>query len=242
LYGLDMMIPGIRDRLILARRSLRGFNRLVPSFPRPPLSWNATVSIAIWLTVHHKWVIAIGVLLSFDCYLRVGELLALEYEDFAVGTDPRLGQSDSSMVHLHLRRTKTGPNKGVSMVNNQVKVLVLLLLQRIKPHHRVFAYSDSTYRRWLHKACNALQLSNEYTPHSLRHGAATHDFMNKMSIADILVRGRWAATKSAQHYIQAGRQLMMLQHVPQWVDQCGRLASSHLVDSIAYALTQSTKQ
>jgi integrase len=239
LYGLDMMIPGIRTSLVLSRRSLRGFNRLVPSFARPPISWHISIAIALWLTFRGKYDIAIGMLLSFDCYLRINELLSLVVDDFAVGNDARLGLTDVSSICLHLRHTKTGPNKGVMMVNPHVKALVLFIIARKPPHHRVFTFSASTYRRWLHRACFSLQLPS-YTPHSFRHGAATHDFMHGMAMADILVRGRWVATKSASHYIQSGRQLMMLQHIPQWINDIGHLASSHLVMSMDYALSQYT--
>ena len=75
----------------------------------------------------------------------------------------------------------------------------------------------------------------------LRHGGATRDYHNGMQLADIMLRGRWQATKSATHYIQQGRQLMMMRYVPSWVDQSGRLPGRYLVVSILLALSQNTK-
>jgi hypothetical protein len=61
-----------------------------------------------------------------------------------------------------------------------------------------------------------------------------------MRIEDVMVRGRWAANKSAVHYIQQGRQLMMLRAVPSFVDWIGRETSSQLVWALD-ALSQITK-
>jgi hypothetical protein len=43
--GLDMLVPGIRGHLPLSRRSLRGYNRLVPSISRPPMPWPLAVAM-----------------------------------------------------------------------------------------------------------------------------------------------------------------------------------------------------
>lgn len=50
--------------------------------------------------------------------------------------------------------------------------------------------------------------------HSLRHGGATHDFIRGMTIEWIMFRGRWASSKSARHYIQSGRAVMLSTAVP----------------------------
>lgn len=242
LYGLDMLVPGIKEYLIRSRRSIRGYNRLQPSSPHPPMPWTVCVSLAIWMSMNGKFAMAVGVLLSFDCYLRVGELLRLVREDFAAGSDARLGMNDDDYrICLNLRRTKTGEYKGVDIKDDQVRALVCLLLKYIKRGQRVFPFHESTYRRWFNRGIAALGVSADYVPHSLRHGGATRDYHNGMHLADVMLRGRWQATKSAIHYIQQGRQLMMLRHVPSWVDQSGRLASRYLITSILLALSQNTK-
>lgn len=245
LYGLDMFMPGTRSKLPMSHRSLRGFNRLQPSTPYPPMPWTAACAIAVWLAANNKkqgLAMAIGIILSFDCYLRTGELLNLVSDDIAYN-DPRLGMPDDGRVHIHLRTTKTGAHKGVEVHDHDVKILLLLLLahHQHKSGVRLFAWHRSTHLRWFHQACAALQLSSDYVHHSLRHGGATRDYLNGMRIEDVMVRGRWAASKSAVHYIQQGRQLMMLQSMPPLVDQLGRIASRALTCSILTALSQHTK-
>ncbi len=61
--------------------------------------------------------------------------------------------------------------------------------------------------------------NNNYTPHSLRHGSATHDFCNGIEIETILIRGRWVSAKSARTYIQSGRSLAIQTNLPQSLPQ-----------------------
>lgn len=242
LYGLDMLVPGVRTRLILSRRSLRGFNRLAPSVPRPPMPWPVAVAIAMWLAQHGRVQFAVGVLLSFDCYLRIGELMGLIREDIAFGCDPRLGVDHDNRVHIHLRVTKTGANKGVEVANGDIKVLLAKLIESIPHGGRIITSHESTFRRWFDRAVVSLGLSCDYTPHCLRHGGATFDKLNGMNINDIMHRGRWAHHKSAVHYIQQGAQLMMMQSVPLIVDYIGRTAAKSLAVSIILAtLTQNSR-
>lgn len=242
-YGLDMFLPGIRRKLDRSRRSLRGLSRLAPSVPRPPLPWTIAIAIAVWLAQHNKPQMSIAIVLSFDCYLRSGELINLKREDIADGLDSRLGLRDANRMHLHLRQTKTDKNQGVEVKDRQVMNLVRTLIFSTPVNEKLFPFSKSTYRRWFHRACDALRLSPDYVPHSLRHGGATRDYLNGTPINDVMVRGRWAVTKSATHYIQQGRQLMMLQQVPPEVDFLGRIASADLEFFLlsSYSLSQSIK-
>lgn len=244
LYGLDMLMPGMRSKLPLSLRSLNGFGRLRPSISHPPMPWPVCAAVSLWLAVNnpnHGLSMAIGVILSFDCYLRTGELLGLQYDDIAFGRDARLGIDDDGRVHIHLRTTKTGSHKGVEVRDEQVKQLLMIHKKRHKPGDRLFPWSRSTHLKWFHKACDAFQLSTDYVHHSLRHGGATRDYLAGMPIGDVMVRGRWAASKSATHYIQQGRQLMMLHHVPPLVDKIGRyVASGTNLVTLLLALSQYT--
>jgi integrase len=245
LYGLDMLLPGLRYQLVWSLRSIRGYGRLRPSSPWAPLPYPVTVAMAAWLAVNHQrwgYAMAVGILLSFDCYLRSSELLGIRYEDVAYGRDVRLGldAKHNDRVHIHLRHTKTGNNKGVEVRDIQVKILLVHLVRRHRHGDELFPWSRDTHLRWFHKACSGLSLTQHYVHHSLRHGGATRDYLNGMPIADVMVRGRWAAHKSAVHYIQSGRQLMMLQSIPLWVDDIGRYVVKDSLSSLILALCSNT--
>ena len=238
-YGLEMLIPGIKQHLPRAKRSLRGYERLAPSKQRPPMPLPVAAALAVWLAGSGKFSMCLAILLSFECYLRSGEMLRLIRKDFALGTDSRLGFTGgtaASRLFVNIQRAKTGKFQGVEVRDPQVKAITLAYLERLQPEAKVFPFSKSTYYRWFHHGCSALSLSSEYVPHSLRHGAATRDYSdNNVPIADVMVRGRWAATKSALHYIQQGRQLMMAHQVPPHIDALGRLFLGDLRGFIALA-------
>ena len=59
--------------------------------------------------------------------------------------------------------------------------------------------------------------------HSLRHGGATSLQVRGMSIADIILRGRWVSTKSATLYVQSGRALLLSVSVPKVVSDLAEL-------------------
>jgi integrase len=192
LYGLDMLLPGLRYELVWSLRSIKGFTRLKPSQPWAPLPYTITTVIASWLAVTHpKWgfAMATGILLSFDCYLRSSELLNIRYEDVAFGRDARLGLDDDQRVHIHLQHTKTGNNKGVEVRCRHVKILLHHLKRCNKHGDYLFHWSRDTHLRWFHKACSVLSLPTHYVHHSLRHGGATRDYLNGIPIADVMVRG-----------------------------------------------------
>ena len=50
--------------------------------------------------------------------------------------------------------------------------------------------------------------------HSFRHGGASRAFLAGREMSEIIVRGRWAAESSARHYVQAGRQMLLVLALP----------------------------
>ena len=171
----------------------------------PPLTWELAVAIAFqWARWGNRYRRAVGVLVSFDCLLRVGELVGLYREDVADAGDLRVGVEHKGMV-LRLRKTKTGRNKEVRVLEPIVLELLRGLVRTTGPRQLLFPFSTATFRRDFHAVCDSLSLSPLFVPHSLRHGGATryrHVFHWPME--DIKDRGRWASVQSAQRYIQSG--------------------------------------
>ena len=107
---------------------------------------------------------------------------------------------------------------------------------------RLFLFPDSSLRRWLKEAAAVLGLPPTVALHSLRHGGATHAHLAGRPLEEILQRGRWASMRSARHYIQMGKALLVAASVPQWalevaaalavdVDRVFALAQLHGVGS-----------
>ena len=194
-FGLIMHIPALRTRLPTARLALRGWEKLRPSESYPPLTWELTVVIAVQMLRAGRRPEAVATVLAFDCYLRISEMVALRVGDVVDSGDHRLGAVYRG-VACRLRYTKTGPNQWVEVEDAAVQTL-LLGLKRGSRRDKIFGFTAGSYRSLFKRVCAGLGLSSGYVPHSLRHGGATRDFLSGRPLEDILVRGRWASTKSA---------------------------------------------
>lgn len=223
LYGLIFRCPRLKLELGESRLRLRGWKRLVTQRSHPPITWELTVLFA---TVMAKWgrhAEAMGTLLSFDCYLRVGELTRLLYSDVVMPNDPRTGSAHRSMA-LRLAVTKTGPNQWVSLGNADVAAALHCYL-RVFPFlagDRIFPFSPSSFRHLLRQVADSLGLGHiPYVPHSFRHGGATCDFLRGATIEQIMFRGRWVSMESARRYIQTSRALLIMLQIPAGLNDAG---------------------
>lgn len=232
-FGLIMHIPALRTRLPTARLALRGWEKLRPSESYPPLTWELTVVIAIQMLRAGRRPEAVATVLAFDCYLRISEMVGLLVGDVVDTGDHRLGAVYRG-VACRLRHTKTGPNQWVEVEDAAVRTL-LLSLKRGSRRDKIFGFTAGSYRRLFKRVCAGLGLSSGYVPHSLRHGGATRDFLSGRPLEDILVRGRWASTKSARRYIQGGRSMLLATEVPPAIAEVGCVLASDLLASFSLA-------
>ena len=241
LYGLCLLFPKLYDRRMLADSKLRlkGWRRLKPSTSYPPLTYEVVCAISIHMIFKGHVDEGIATLLSFDCYLRISEFVNLKVSDIVIpGIDCRSSRTLRHKVVLCLEQTKTGRNQSVIIRRSEIASLVSTFIQHKKTLHskrsniqplKLFSFTAASYRRIFKSTCYQLHLSHiGYTPHSLRHGGATFDFQNSISISDIKTRGRWRDTKSAERYIQTGVALLRLYHVPPSVFEIGCLVIDNL--------------
>ena len=172
----------------------------------------------------------VAALLSFDCYLRIGELTRLQHCDVVMPNDPRVGAAHTSMA-LRLADTKTGLNQWVSIQHSAVTSVFLHYLhsRAFAPADRVFAFTPARFRGHIRRVCVALGLGSiPYVPHSFRHGGATCDYLRGVTVEQIMFRGRWRSMESARRYIQTGRALLTTLDVAQHHNDAGATLASHL--------------
>jgi integrase len=237
-YGVIKFLPRSKFELLTAQACLAGWLKKFPSIPYPPLTWPLSVAISVQLLRMYEPRAAIGVLLAFDCFLRCGELVNLHAKDVADAGDHRLGTEYSGMA-LRLRKTKTGSNQWVEVDDPAVKLLVRVLLQSC-PSKRslLFPFTSSHFRSLFKQAVQSLGLQHNYIPHSLRHGGATRWHLLGRSMEDIMVRGRWASSKSARRYVQSGRALLLSLHIPEAVAVAAQVFADNLLSTFSFALSQ----
>lgn len=228
-----------RGELDYAHAAISGWAKLHPSLAHPPLSWELTVAIAMRLVECGHWRDAIGTMLAFDCLLRVGELVGLHREDVAfAGDDPRVGGALSETL-LRLRSTKTGPDKSVTVQHPALVSLLRVLVDLTPPTTRLLNITSTTFRRHFKRACADLGLPSAVVPHSLRHGGATHLMLRHVPVEDIMLRGRWAVTTTARHYIQAGPARLLAVQVTSALAARARILTIDIVSSFTHSLLSS---
>ena len=240
LHGVLALFPHYKSHLRLSALALRGWSRICPPVSYPPLTWDLTCVVAVQLTRSGDWRLGVGVLLSFDCYLRAGELLQLRVSDVVEPGDARAGSVLNGMA-LRLRRTKTGPNKWVEVRRDCVKVLLRWVLARTAADSCLFPVSYAVYRKCFKRVIAGLGLSPQYTLHSLRHGGATHDCLGGMTVESIMLRGRWVSGRSAALYIQSGRALLLSLAVPRAIARAGAMFAQDVVFSFSLAQLHSVR-
>ena len=229
LYGITFYLPGMKGRFPRSKQALRGWAKATPAVSHPPLSWELACAVAAKMAATRgQYRHAVGVLLSFDCFLRVSEMCGLQREDVADAGDKRMGALHTGML-LRIGRAKTGANQTVRVHDPAVQALLRGVVRATPPRQPLFPFKPAAFRLEFHRACAALRLSDRYVPRSLRHGGATHWHNNLgRTMEDIMHRGRWVSSKAARLYIQQGPAVWMEQSVPSVTFQLGLLVSHDL--------------
>ena len=236
LNALIFYSPSLRLRLGESRLRLRGWSRIRPSTSHPPITWELTVLFAVTLAKWRRIDQAVACLLSFHCFLRVGELTRLRYRDIIQPFDSRLGSAHTGMA-LRLAETKTGKNQGVAIESGDISSIIVCYITRYfgsgEHNPLVFPFSPSSLRLSLRQLCAEFGLASiPFVPHSFRHGGATCAHLLGATIEQIMYRGRWKSMESARRYIQTGRALYADQAVPSALVADGRLLAQGIVNII----------
>lgn len=235
LYGIEMYLPRVKGQLIIAGRVVNRWAKLQVATSYPPLTWDLAALVGVHLANSGRFRFGVGTVLAFDCLLRVGELTNLRREDVAFPKDRRMGV-EYKITTLSIRVAKTGRNQSVTVADPDVVALLRHVVTATKPGGLLFPGGSSRFRDAFKRACSELGLSPKYVPHSLRHGGATRLYLKDVKVEDIMVRGRWASSKSARTYIQASRAVLMAMTPPRQV--ADRAAAVVRALQFSFALTQ----
>ena len=148
---------------------------------------------------------ALALLIAYDGYLRINELIQCRIRDYYCWA-----LSDPPQHQLRLKHTKTGPNKLVTLTKTELgAALVSFIRTRYSiesSRTRIFSFTAQHYRKCFRIGCELLGWESVgFVPHSVRYGHASDDFNAGVPIETIQVRGRWASIESTRRYIQSAR-------------------------------------
>lgn len=211
LYAILFYSPEYKNKLYTTVAAIEGWRRIKPHISHPPLTWPLTALLSVAMAIEGHIQHSIATLVAFDGFLRIGELIRLQTSDIQVLPN------NSSRINIAIAKAKTGKNQSVVIYNPHVIAILSTYVKHRKKEKKVqlFDLSEQQYRTIFSRTIAALGLSHmEFTPHSLRHGAATWAYFLGEDINNILVRGRWTTDKARQRYIQTTRAILIRQQIP----------------------------
>lgn len=236
LYGLEMLLPRTKGQLRTAARCANRWAKSKPPQSYPPLTWELAVVIGVQMVRDGAYRMGVATVLAFCTLLRVGELMSLRKEHVRLPGDARLGLDHAATV-LRFPKAKGGMNQSVEVREPAVVALLTGVVQRTKPGALLFHGGAPAYRSVFKATCAALGLSPLYVPHSLRHGGATRLKLQKQTLEDIMEHGRWASSRSARTYINAGRAKALAVGVPQALAHAAAALASDVTRAFELAQT-----
>jgi integrase len=205
----QLLMPALKYALPTAGAALKGWDKCSPSQQKPPVPGTVAYVLVGYFLEKSKLDLACMTLLMFEGYLRISEAANLTVADVTMPTGVRSGG-------LRLQKTKTGLNQSVIIRKPIVWALLQRVMRKLKPgSSRLFDASEQDYNLEMKQAWVRLGLQQfGWTPHSLRHGGASWDYLNGTSMADIIQKGRWREPNSASRYVQSGRAILLGTQLP----------------------------
>lgn len=239
-WALRTFNPIVGNSLAVAHSLVTRLRRLRPSRSPPPFTLPLLHLVALDVAESSPRM-AVGLLVAFDCYLRISELCGLCARDVSRAEPFRAG----GRVGLVLRKTKTGGGQPQQVVLERSSVAQLLVCVvhrfRLRPSDRVFPFSPAAFRRAIARAVRRFGLP-PFVAHSLRHGGASHDLLEGRDVAWVVARGRWASLSSARRYLQSARALALETASFARQTRVGRMVSLYLPKCLFQALGQDRVQ
>ena len=235
--------------LPLSKAALKGFAKLCPEGTRDPPPWEVLFLLALSLLsgklrrVHV--LVAIIVVLAFDCYLRPSEALNLRKQDV---TAPRAGTRNKSWSIV------VAPQGGAPAKNRQFDAGVVVggidrgfvsdileaLFNRTPTGSLLFeGVSLGMLEGVFRNKRTLLGFDDiELVPHGLRHAGPSHEFhYNSVSLPTLQARGRWLPPDSVRRYAKPAMLLRQLAKVATSdLDRFNSFTNGELSEKIIAAL------
>ena len=196
--------------------------------PMPPLVLMAMLTVALTWGMPR---FAVGLWTAFHGLLRPGELFSMVRGCVifcsALGFSGE--QSAGAILTIPFPKTrKYGPRRQhVMVLDRQLTSAMEIVFGHLDPAETLLPYTDATARSRFAKILERIGIPGHlYSWASLRAGGATFDYLMGTPVAAIKFRGRWAAEKTLEHYIQECAGALDISALPPLVQRrCAALAA-----------------
>ncbi|KAI0556906.1 DNA breaking-rejoining enzyme [Gracilaria domingensis] len=198
-------MPHLHGRLSLSALSLQGWANSRPSEHHGVCPEMVAYAIAAELIRHGTPHAGIGILLLFDGYLRIGDLLQLKLADVVF---LEFSTKRSHYGTMNITLGKRGRNEAVTIRPYFLVFMLKRLTERriLFGENLLFPFASARFRAILRRSVERLSLPFAVTPHMLRFGGATTDkLFGRLSDQEIKSRGRWQSDQNFKLYIHSDK-------------------------------------
>ncbi|CAK0906328.1 unnamed protein product [Prorocentrum cordatum] len=207
LFGLLVSWPELRNRLPLALRSLKKWQKLAGTSEGGPLPEEAIYAIVIYMFEHGHYLEGVWTLTQYDVYGREQEV--------KTGTNQGavIRRGVVANLALGLRDFQTGKEE------------------------RLFGTDQVRFRKLWHQACRALGMPWALPPHGIRHSGPSEDVARgRATLEQVGRRGRWEALSSVQRYSKTLALAQFRARMPQVALEAGSQAARDLQAEVLRAI------
>ena len=188
-----------------------------------PIPWLVVILVARLAVERGLFLEAIAFLLLGHVWVRISNLCGLTKAD--VSADLRTLHPSYPVMLLRLRKTKTGPNKSVTVDRDDMAELLKgVILAMGNTEGPLFPFSNGYLNEVLHALLVELHLDQfGWTLHCFRGGGATEATLMGVPFDQILRRGTWRSSISADIYISTSLALSVFNQIPVHLLQYAKL-------------------
>ena len=235
MFGLLVIWPELRNKLPLALRSLKSWQKLSGVSEGGPLPEEAIYAIALYMLEHGYYLEAVWTLAQYDVYGREQDMEMLKVADIVWD-----GQCVALAFGVSSRgeEVKTGTNQG-AVVRRGVVANLLLGLRGFRggTDEKLFGIDQVRFRKLWHQACRALGMPWAPPPHGIRHSGPSEDVARgRATLEQVRRRGRWKALSSVQRYSKTFALTQFRAKMPVVVREAGLRATRDLKAEVLRAL------
>lgn len=206
-----------RTNYSLTKSAKKGWNNIEPGMSRDPCPFEVAMWISYDMVMRGFVSCAAAVVMAFDTYLRPGKVCELVFSNVvppSKGVSKRYHQWTLLLHPQELREpSKVGQYNDSLTVGSSDRNWIGQVLGRIYATHTggpktpLFGITLGEFEKQFSLSVKNLQIESlKLTPHCLRHGGASHDYLAGLrTLQDIQQRGCWASYDSVKRYAKHGR-------------------------------------
>ena len=227
--------PEIHNNLHRTKRIIRAWKAICPTTSATPVSRDIVLAFIGRFMEEDNRDAALYMAICWGGLLRVNEAFALSRSHVSIPGELRSHSQRTEDVGIAIVSSKTGPDQYAFISDTDLVKITSRIVSMLPTNSRLFSKSSQSFNEDLKVVSHFFGFSSHpITSHSNRIGGALHLFLQDVPALDIAIRGRWASTKSLEHYLKNGRNWLSKIHI---TPEIQAKLSAYISKSLTYATT-----